>query len=93
MRLPFLLAQHMHQFHLMFSENGQNFKRTDGTGPKRGYKTGINILTTIGHHNENLDNSLKGNYTYMTDINGEVCHGSFCPNDDNMREYIRKFIN
>ncbi len=56
---------------------------------KRGYKTGINILTTIGHHNENLDNSLKGDYTYMTNINGEVCHGSFCPNDEKMREYIR----
>ncbi len=56
---------------------------------KRGYKTGVNILTTIGHHNENLDNSLKGDYTYMTDINGDVSHGSFCPNDENMRKYIR----
>ena len=56
---------------------------------KRGYRTGINILTTIGHHNENLDNSLKGDYTYMTNIDGQVCHGSFCPNDENMREYIR----
>ncbi|MCX6221536.1 MAG: hypothetical protein NTZ69_11170 [Bacteroidia bacterium] len=56
---------------------------------KRGYKTGINILTTIGHHNENLDNSLKGDYTYMTNIDGEVCHGSFCPNDENMRGYVR----
>ncbi len=56
---------------------------------KRGYKTGINVLTTIGHHNENLDNSLKGNYTFMTNIDGAVCNGSFCPNDSNMREYIR----
>jgi hypothetical protein len=56
---------------------------------KRGYKTGINILTTIGHHNENLDNSLKGNYTFMTNIDGLVCQGSFCPNDKNMREYIK----
>ena len=56
---------------------------------KRGYKTGINILTTIGHHNENLENSLKGDYTFMTDINGDVTHGSFCPNDEKMREYIR----
>ncbi len=56
---------------------------------KRGYKTGINILTTIGHHNENLDNSLKGNYTCMTNIDGAVCNGSFCPNDEHMREYIR----
>jgi hypothetical protein len=56
---------------------------------KHGYKTGINILTTIGHHNENLDNSLKGNYTCLTNINGAVCKGSFCPNDDNVREYVR----
>jgi hypothetical protein len=56
---------------------------------KRGYKTGINILTTIGHHNENLENSLKGDFTPMTNIDGEICQGSFCPNDDNMREYIR----
>jgi hypothetical protein len=56
---------------------------------KRGYRTGINILTTIGHHNENLDNSLKGDYTFMTNIDGQVCHGSFCPNDEKMREYVR----
>lgn len=56
---------------------------------KRGYKAGINILTTIGHHEENLDNSLKGNYTGMTNIDGQVCHGSFCPNDANVQEYVR----
>ena len=56
---------------------------------KHGYKTGINILATIGHHNENLDNSLKGDYIRMTNIDGEICNGSFCPNDDNMREYVR----
>jgi hypothetical protein len=56
---------------------------------KLGYKTGINILTTIGHHEENLENSLKGNYSQMTNIDGEICRGSFCPNDENMRDYIR----
>lgn len=56
---------------------------------KRGYRTDINILTTIGHHEENLENSLKGNYSCMTNIDGQVCHGSFCPNNENMREYIR----
>jgi hypothetical protein len=54
-----------------------------------GYRTGINILSTIGHHNENLENSLKGNYTPMTDIDGKTCMGSFCPNDEHLREYIR----
>ena len=55
---------------------------------EKGYKTGINILSTVGHHNENLENSLKGNYTPMTNIEGMVCLGSLCPNDENLREYI-----
>ncbi|MDQ1318262.1 MAG: hypothetical protein QG588_1922, partial [Candidatus Poribacteria bacterium] len=55
-----------------------------------GYKTGINILSTIGHHNENLPNSLSDDYTRMTDLDGNVCHGSFCPNDQAMREYIKR---
>lgn len=57
---------------------------------QRGYRTGINILATIGHHNENLPNSLSGDYTPMTDIDGNVCLGSFCPNDDKMRDYIKQ---
>jgi hypothetical protein len=64
-------------------EKRMNLART------RGYKTGINILSTVGHHNENLENSLKGNYTPMTNIEGKVCMGSFCPNDENLCDYIR----
>ena len=56
---------------------------------KLGYRTGINLLSTIGHHNENLPNSLTGNYTPMTDIEGKICEGSRCPNDENMREHIK----
>lgn len=74
---------------VVFKQRIQILKERMEQGRKRGYKTGINILTTIGHHNENLDNSLKGTYTHMTNINGEVCYGSFCPNDKNMRNYIR----
>src|SRR5262245_42914805 len=33
----------------------------------RGYRSGINPLATIGHHEENLANSLMGEYTPMTD--------------------------
>ncbi|MCK4590874.1 MAG: hypothetical protein KAT86_03900, partial [Candidatus Latescibacteria bacterium] len=57
---------------------------------KMGYHTGINILATIGHHNENLPHSLSGDYTPMTDMEGHVCLGSFCPNDESMRETIRQ---
>lgn len=56
---------------------------------ERGYRAGINILATIGHHNENLGNSLQGDYTPMTGIDGQVSNGSFCPNDDNMRKYVK----
>lgn len=54
-----------------------------------GYRAGINLLSTIGHHNENLPNSLTGDYTPMTDIEGKTCEGSRCPNDERMREYIQ----
>lgn len=57
---------------------------------KRGYKTGINILTTIGHHNEDLENGLQGNYTRMTNIDGKVSRGTLCPNDPLVQEYIKE---
>lgn len=57
---------------------------------KRGYRTGINLLATIGHHNENLPNSLTGPYIPLTDIDGKTCDGCRCPNDENMRDYIRE---
>ena len=57
---------------------------------KLGYRTGINVLTTIGHHEEDLPHSLGGQYTPMTDIHGSVCRGSMCPNDPRMQETIRR---
>lgn len=56
---------------------------------QHGFRTGINLLNTVGHLNENLDNMLKGDYTHMTDIEGKTYEGSFCPNDERYRqEYI-----
>ena len=55
-----------------------------------GYRSGINVLSTMGHHEENLPNSLSGNYTPVTDIGGGVCRGSFCPNDPNLQQYVRQ---
>ncbi|MBX3258046.1 MAG: hypothetical protein KF862_28195 [Chitinophagaceae bacterium] len=57
---------------------------------QRGFKTGINLLNTVGHLNENLDNSLQVDYyTHMTDIEGKTYEGSYCPNDERYRkEYI-----
>ena len=55
-----------------------------------GCEAGVNILTTIGHHEENLPNSLSGDYTPMTTLDGRVSRGSFCPNDERVREYVRE---
>jgi hypothetical protein len=55
-----------------------------------GYRAGINVLSTMGHHNENLPNSLSGDYTRVTDIDGNVSLGSFCPNDPKFQDYARE---
>lgn len=55
----------------------------------RGYGCGVNILATMGHHNENLSHSLQGAYTRRTDIDGNTCAGSFCPNDVS---YVAEYV-
>ncbi len=57
---------------------------------QHGYRAGLNNLCTIGHHSENLEHALKGDYTFVTDIDGRVCEGSFCPNNENHRKHVRK---
>lgn len=54
-----------------------------------GYRAGINVLATMGHHNENLPQSLTNDYTRVTDPDGNVSQGSFCPNDPRFRNYVR----
>lgn len=56
----------------------------------RGYRAGINVLATMGHHDENLDNSLGGEYGGVRDIEGNVCRGAICPNDPRLLEYVRE---
>jgi hypothetical protein len=56
---------------------------------ERGYRAGINILATIGHHEENLANSLSGDFVHVTDIEGKICRGALCPNSEATREYVR----
>ncbi|MBQ8509374.1 MAG: hypothetical protein IJ493_05630 [Clostridia bacterium] len=56
----------------------------------QGLSSGINILATIGHHEEDLDHSLTGDYRNMTGEDGRVCRGSYCMNDERfLDEYIR----
>jgi hypothetical protein len=63
-------------------------KRRMAAVRKLGYRTGINILTTIGHHSEDLGRSLKGDYTPFTNQDGNPCRGVFCPNDRRYHPYI-----
>ncbi|MDD5704732.1 MAG: hypothetical protein PHR35_02320 [Kiritimatiellae bacterium] len=55
-----------------------------------GLRAGINLLTTIGHHEENRAQSLSADFTPMTDSHGRVCRGSFCPNDPRMGDYVEQ---
>jgi len=54
-----------------------------------GLRTGINHLATIGHLDENLDNSLNEPWRKMTDINGVAAKGSYCPLDSRFQAYVR----
>ena len=74
----------------VFQKRMELFKKRMQTARKSGYRAGINVLSTIGHHNENLENSLHGDYTNMTDIDGKICKGSYCPNDARYQTYIRE---
>ncbi|MBN1437194.1 MAG: hypothetical protein JW936_08965 [Sedimentisphaerales bacterium] len=54
-----------------------------------GFSSGINILSTTGHHTENIENSFSGAYTNATDIQGRTCPGVFCMADQNYRrDYV-----
>lgn len=53
-----------------------------------GLSAGINHLATIGHLNENLAHSLNEPWTRLTDIDGAVEEGNYCPNDPEFRQYV-----
>jgi hypothetical protein len=55
-----------------------------------GYRTGINPLATMGHHEENQPNSLNEPYTRATSLDGRTSQGCFCPNSDGLREYAKR---
>ena len=54
-----------------------------------GYQAGINVLATIGHHEEALGSTIGPEYGYTTDIYGNISRGSFCPHSPELHEYIR----
>jgi hypothetical protein len=57
---------------------------------KAGMRAGINVLATMGHHEENLPNSLAAPWQRVMDIHGRVSRGSFCPAQPELIDYARK---
>lgn len=55
----------------------------------RGYRAGINLLATMGHHEENLPRSLNEPWQRVVDPRGRECRGCFCPEDPGFQEYVR----
>jgi len=57
---------------------------------EEGYRVGVNILATMGHHEENLPGSLAEPWTRVTDPQGRVCLGSYCPTDPQLLHYVEE---
>lgn len=71
------------------AQNLDNISKVLPFCKKHGYKVGVNCLTTLGHHAENLKYSLQIKSPLM-DIEGNVCKGTFCPTSDEMFAYNEK---
>ena len=55
---------------------------------KEGMAAGINILTTMGHHEENLDASLDEPWQRVVDPLGKESKGSYCPAGVEFLDYV-----
>lgn len=55
-----------------------------------GLRVGINHLATIGHLDENLENSLNEPWQRLVDRSGKVSRSNYCASDPKVQEYIRK---
>ncbi len=56
---------------------------------QKGYSAGINILATIGHHEEDLPHTVGAPYRPMVGSSGKVSHATFCMNDP---VYLRDYV-
>lgn len=57
---------------------------------KRGYRAGINILCTLGHHSEDIPNSIGQECPRGITIDGKTAEGTLCMNQEIFRERIRR---
>ena len=54
-----------------------------------GLRVGINHLATMGHLDENLENSLNEPWQKITAIDGTAARGSYCPLDSRFQTFTR----
>ncbi len=57
---------------------------------ENGMGAGINVLATMGHHEENLEASLNEPWQTVIDPHGRTSKGSYCPADPRFLEYAKK---
>lgn len=55
-----------------------------------GYGAGINILATMGHHEEDLAHSLDEAWPRVTDLDGNISRGSYCPAAPELLDYVNQ---
>ncbi len=72
----------------VFRENMNILKTRMQKARGKGFKPGLNMFVTLGHREENLENSLKGNFQHMMGIDGTVSKGCYCPNDEAYQAYL-----
>ena len=55
-----------------------------------GYRAGINVLSSMGHHEENLPHSLAAPWPRVTDPQGAISQGSYCPASPELLDYVHR---
>ncbi|MHB8520891.1 MAG: alpha-amylase family protein [Limisphaerales bacterium] len=57
---------------------------------REGMAAGINLLATMGHHEENLEGSLDEPWQRVVDPHGQISRGSYCPMGEEFLDYVAK---
>lgn len=73
-----------------FKGNMNILRKRMAKARKKGFRAGLNLFVTLGHRDEDLKNSLKGDYTHMTGIDGIISKGCYCPNHEDYQIYLKK---
>lgn len=55
-----------------------------------GYRVGVNHLTTIGHHDENLEMMADAKLRRQVGLDGQTCRGALCPADPDVLKYVKR---